>query len=209
MALIAVVGLGALGACAGTDGSGDDAGAAPTIGRSLTVATPAALAAPTTSTAPEAPPPPRAIGVTSAATPTGDDPADDSTDESTRPLTDLDVGDCVDLPGLADPAVAEAVSAPVRVCDEPHDAEIYARVSLSDDPEAPYPGDDQVVVLADAACLERFEPYIGLRYVDARLEIVHLRPPRAAWVRGDRVVVCAVINSVPGPLVGTVARADG
>jgi hypothetical protein len=160
---------------------------------------------------PAAPAPhPRAMGTLGAAS-TGDDPAtthgetEEAATPSTRLLADLQVGECVDLPGLRDPDTVEVTVAELRDCDEPHDAEVYARISLDDDPAAAYPGDEQVLAAADQVCLDAFEGYVGVRYVDTRLEIVHLRPTTASWARGDRTVVCAAMNAVAGPLVGSVA----
>lgn len=117
----------------------------------------------------------------------------------------LEVGDCVNLGNWDDPASSEHDSLAVVTCNDPHDAEVFARVSLNEDADAPYPDDHHVAAAADRVCFEQFEGYVGMRYVDARLEIVHLRPPRAAWIRGDRSVVCMLVNSNLEPLVGSMA----
>lgn len=131
-------------------------------------------------------------------------PGVEPTDPVRRP-GDLAVGDCVDIEGWPDPGLIDIDEILAIECGEPHTAEVFTRVSLNDDPEAVYPGDEHVAAAADGVCFERFEAYVGVRYVDARLEIVHLRPPMAAWVRGDRTVTCMVVNANFEPLVGSVA----
>ncbi|MDZ7678380.1 MAG: septum formation family protein [Acidimicrobiales bacterium] len=169
----------------------------------------------TTTTTTEAPAaPPRAMNTldpplaNAAAT---NDPAVDELDDGRVPLGALQVGDCVDLPdldGLAEldgPDGVEVVDATPRRCDEPHDAEAFARMSLNENPDAPFPGDEHVLAAADRKCLEAFGGYMGVGYVDSELEIVHIRPNAAAWTRGDRVLVCAAASVDSEPLVGSVA----
>lgn len=169
----------------------------------------------TTTTTTEAPPaPPRAMNTVdppvAAAAATGA-PAGGGPDDGRVPLGALQVGDCVDLPdldGLAEldgPGGVEAVDATPRRCEEPHDAEAFARMSLNENPDAPFPGDEHVLAAADQKCLEAFGGYVGVGYVDSELEIVHIRPNAAAWARGDRVLVCAAASVDSEPLVGSVA----
>jgi hypothetical protein len=162
---------------------------------------------PTTTEA--APPLPRSVGRVTAAD-VAPEPEDDDAPSNDRPLTELRVGDCVDLPVASTPSEADEQDLPADTevllatlipCDEPHDAEVYARISLDENPEATFPGDEAVLAGADGVCLEAFEAYVGAPYVDTELEIVHLRPNEAAWVRGDRVVVCAVVSIDLQPLV--------
>jgi hypothetical protein len=199
--LIAAMGLGALG-CAD---AGDQSTAAVPSDTPATV--PPTTVPPTTVAPTTVPNPvPRALGTATRApldAATAPLPIED--DALPRRASEVEVGECLDVPGLRDPEVTQLVDLEVIDCAEPHDAEVFARISLDDEPEAPYPGDEHVRSAADQVCFERFEAYVGIRYVDARLEIVHLRPPVAAWVRGDRIVTCLLVNATAEPLLGSMA----
>jgi hypothetical protein len=140
---------------------------------------------------------------------TGDDDPDsgDGSPHVPTALADLAPGDCIDLADLEAAGDLEVAEVSVLDCSEPHDAEVYALISLDDDPDSRHPGDEHVLAAADRVCLDAFQGYVGARYVDTRLEIVHLRPTVASWARGDRRVICAVVNAGSGPLVGSVAGA--
>jgi hypothetical protein len=160
----------------------------------------------TTVIEPVSAPPPRALGTASF----GSEPEQGEPTDPGTALADLRAGDCIDLADLdaAEGTDGREVSSVVVIdCGEPHDAEIYALISLDDDPESRHPGDGHVLAAADRVCLEQFEGYVGARYVDTRLEIVHLRPTLASWARGDRRVICAVVYTGTAPLVGSVAGA--
>lgn len=201
--IVAMAAAGALGCSDGDDRSSTASTTAPTTTEATSTST-------STSTTTTAPAEPRGLGSATTSddepTPSADTPSDDPTSPNgERELSEIEVGECIDAPGLRDLDVTELTAAIARACDEPHDAEVYARVSLNDDPDAEHPGDEHVVAAADQVCFERFEPYVGRRYVDARLEIVHLRPTVASWQRGDRSVVCMLINASGEPLAGTMA----
>ena len=206
--LIAAMGLGALG-CAD---AGNESTSAVSSDTPTTAVPPTTV--PTTAVPPTTLPPttlpnpvPRARGTANRASvePATDPTADEAPGPQPRGVVDVVVGECVNVPGLREGGVTELVEIVVVDCGEPHDAEVFARVSLDENPDAAHPGDDHVVAAADQVCFERFEPYVGVRYVDTRLEIVHLRPPAAAWVRGDRAVTCLLVNTAAEPLLGSMA----
>jgi hypothetical protein len=187
-------------ACAAADGDG--AAESPTTLPATTTEPPAASTTTVLAS--------RALGtlvVEADERPGEEDGAEDGAPSAAmRALADLQLGDCIDLDGLEE-AVAEVTEVAIVDCVEPHDAEVYALVSLDDDPTSRHPGDEHVLAAADRVCLDAFEGYVGARYVDTRLEIVHLRPTVASWARGDRRVICAVVNAGAAPLVGSVAGA--
>jgi hypothetical protein len=195
-------------------GNTDAAQSSPTDPPTTVPAATSGRAADTTDTT--APPLARALGRTEPAAAgqeeqedqTGDEQAsdDDRVDatRSERALGNLEVGDCLDLPTTTEAGDSGATDAELRPCDQPHDAEVYSRVSLDEDPGAPYPGDEHVLPAADRVCFDTFSRQIGTDYVDSDLEIVHFRPNAAAWARRDRVVVCAVVSMDGQPLVGSV-----
>lgn len=118
-------------------------------------------------------------------------------------LDELVVGECVDIADAETDAI-EVGRARRRACDEPHGLQIFHVGSLDPDPEAPFPGDEAVLAGADQMCLDAFEPYVGIPYLDSSLEIAHLRPSEAVWIGGDRTVRCAVQHRDLEPLVGSV-----
>ena len=113
------------------------------------------------------------------------------------------VGDCYDDESFFADEVSEVSGVP---CSEPHDNEVFA---LFDLPGPEYPGDDVVLDLADAGCLDRFAQYVGATYDDSVLMITTLVPSRESWSQvDDREVVCVAYHMELEKLTGSV-RATG
>ncbi len=71
---------------------------------------------------------------------------------------DLEVGDCFNEPGPADPADwVEIVP-----CELPHDSEMYARIPHPAGPSDPYPGEDELYWFADEPCIAALDTYLGV-----------------------------------------------
>lgn len=103
----------------------------------------------------------------------------------------LEVGDCFDDPG--DPEVQEIATVDTVSCDEPHDNEVYANLTM---PDGPYPGDDRVADWATKNCLRAFEGYVGIPYEDSRLDIGWLTPTQDSWENADdRTVACILFDA--------------
>lgn len=85
-------------------------------------------------------------------------------------LFDLQVGDCINYPGLG--SLVETVE---RVsCSDTHDAEIIGSLEM---PGTDYPGDDAVAEYAERNCPAAYDVYLG--------------PTRETWEqRGDRKIDC-------------------
>lgn len=188
-----------------------DAVTAPPSTTAVTASTTAPTSASTstspstsTSTTTTEPPTPRALVAATWPAESDDTGPDLDADPSVR-IAELAPGDCVLLDELVAAGDGQVESVEVVECAVPHDAEIYAVVSLDDDPDSDHPGDEVVVGAADQVCLDAFDPYVGAPYVETRLEIVHLRPTSASWARGDRRVICGVVNVSSAPLEGSVA----
>ena len=95
----------------------------------------------------------------------------------------------------------EVANVSATPCLEPHDDEAYAAFDLD---LAAFPGLDEMGALAESACLERFEAFVGKNYEASLLDIHLLFPTRETWTqRGDREVVCAVYNLGGQKLVGS------
>lgn len=105
------------------------------------------------------------------------------------PVSDLDVGDCIEDFADIDRAWVVVVD-----CDVPHRAEKIASTELSgtggpDD----YPGDDEIMHEADLFCLHAFEAFVGAPYEWSDLELYLFHPDREGWERGDRRVDCVAV----------------
>ncbi|HEU4489879.1 MAG TPA: septum formation family protein [Jiangellales bacterium] len=113
----------------------------------------------------------------------------------------VEVGDCLVGTGGDSEELEEVLTVDTVPCDQGHGSEAYAVFDLEDASE--YPGDKSVGDLAFAGCEERFAEWVGIEYVDSRLEIYVLHPTEASWTSSeDREVVCLVYDPV-APLTGS------
>ncbi|HHC09437.1 MAG TPA: hypothetical protein ENK55_12090 [Actinobacteria bacterium] len=112
----------------------------------------------------------------------------------------LEPGMCFDDPADLPAEIAEVE---LVACDEPHDNEVIAVVTM---PDGPYPGAARAEAFAEEACLDAFEPYVGVAYEASPLVVSWLTPTAESWDRlGDREVVCIVFDASFEKLEGTVA----
>lgn len=109
-------------------------------------------------------------------------------------VDNLVVGECFD-----DGSVEEEVER--AACTDPHDAELYAVVTL---PAQPWPGDEKVGDQAEAACDREFRTYVGIPSDRSELEPVVWYPDLDAWSHGDRNAYCTTYGPDEDPLTGTV-----
>jgi hypothetical protein len=116
----------------------------------------------------------------------------------------IQVGDCFN--GQLPTAVDSIDAVP---CDQPHDQEAYAVFDLEIDgqaagPDVPYPGDDQVQLVAQRDCIVQFTGYVGSAYETSILEVGLLLPTQETWEQiDDREVVCTVHRADGGQLEAT------
>ena len=104
-------------------------------------------------------------------------------------VMDLWVGACFDDPDTFD--LAETLD--VIDCAEPHHNEVYAIIDYT--ASETWPGVEAIQNATFEACLEAFEPFIGLEYDLSRWDIAALWPSQASWEGvGDREMVCAVYD---------------
>lgn len=111
----------------------------------------------------------------------------------TNPNDDADVfsilvGDC-----LNDADSSGAVTtAPIVLCDEPHDSEAYASIQLDD---GDYPGDTTVSDAADSLCYDAFEPFVGVASENSKYDFTYYVPTERGWnERDDREVLCTIFD---------------
>lgn len=114
---------------------------------------------------------------------------------------ELRVGDCFDDSGHGTPEVGELS----RVdCAAPHDAEVYALPTLPGEPDAPYPGDDQVADVSDQLCVDQFAAYVGVEYLDSKWAFGYYTPVEESWRKfDDRGVICYLVEAEFGKIEGS------
>jgi hypothetical protein len=109
------------------------------------------------------------------------------------------VGDCFDDGSTF--TSEEVDSVPGVPCTEPHDNEVYAVFDVG---MTTFPGDSMADV-AQEACLERFESFVGKDYESSALDIATLYPTSESWHgQNDREVICAVYDVDAKKLTGSV-----
>ena len=112
----------------------------------------------------------------------------------------VNVGDCFDDPGQELVTEIQLID-----CGQPHDNEVYAAVLMDD---GSWPGTDAVTNYAVDACLDQFEPYVGVSYADSPLDYFYLSPTQASWAQGDQRVLCVLYQAGLEKLTGS-QRANG
>ena len=111
------------------------------------------------------------------------------------------VGDCFDDGSAFADETPEIDSVPGVPCSKPHDNEVYAVFDIK---AASFPG-DAMAEMAQEACVERFEAFVGKDYESSSLDIASLYPSRDSWSRqNDREVICAVYDIETKKLTGSV-----
>lgn len=120
----------------------------------------------------------------------------------------LTIDDCFDQ--LEDLAAGRPREITTKIpCDEPHDAQIFSRLSYPAEPGELYPGDDIVEDYALAACYLRFEAWADAIYETSALEIRAFTPTRDDFeAQSYRGIQCFVERNDGAKLVGT-SRSSG
>jgi hypothetical protein len=115
----------------------------------------------------------------------------------------LRAGDCIG-PGENQEMMREGRYEVTAVpCTDLHSAEVYHVFELAD---GDYPGDGEVVRLAETGCLDAFRGYVGVRPARSALGVTFLSPRSITWrISDDREVICflsevdqATIGSLEG-----------
>ena len=117
-------------------------------------------------------------------------------------LFDLEVGTC--LNDADTPLSADLTEVPTVSCDQPHDSELYAIVTVE---EGIYPGVDDLVQAGQTKCQAVFADFVGIDFRSSILDFHFYYPPPSSWAQGDRSIFCLV--SDPGlTVVGTLQGAQ-
>jgi hypothetical protein len=124
--------------------------------------------------------------------------------ESGTDVQSLEPGDCfLDFDGT------EVSAVEVVDCGEPHQFEVFANVAL---PDGPYPGATEIGQVGYEACVDEFQPYVGIDSESSVWDVTTLVPLEDSWPE-DRTVNCLLVQlagdeSVPATVTGS-ARGTG
>ncbi len=114
---------------------------------------------------------------------------------------DLEVGDCFnDQTDLALGVEVEIASVETVDCSEPHDNEIFYEYSMT---ETVFPGNDSVFDAAIDSCIDQFNAFVGIDYLDSDLGVFPITPTFLSWDNGDRDVYCALFAMDLSKLTGS------
>lgn len=108
--------------------------------------------------------------------------------------TQIDVGECLEeLP-------RELVTSFARVnCSLPHLGEVYHVGDLSErgNTGSEFPGQDEIEALTYGMCLEEFDDFVGIPYLESQYDLASVSPRLGSWQFGQRDGVCIVISAEP------------
>ena len=89
----------------------------------------------------------------------------------------------------------------VLPCSSEHDLEAYATTDL---PDGDFPGDSEIVALAEEFCYNEFPGFIGTEYEESSLYFESFTPTKASWAfDGDREILCLVSGDEGELLTGS------
>ncbi|GAA0313000.1 hypothetical protein GCM10010302_59920 [Streptomyces polychromogenes] len=107
---------------------------------------------------------------------------------------DIEVGDCFnsrsDLKGLKTDETKKApLSVDIVSCDDPHQSEAYAVLTV---PDGPFPGDQKLASIANEKCGDKaIDAYVGAgrKLPDGIGQYFYL-PSSETWATGDQEITC-------------------
>jgi Septum formation len=96
----------------------------------------------------------------------------------------------------------EVETLPVIDCAVPHTHEIYGTREYAG--KDVYPGEEELSSFAQVACLDAFEPFVGISAFDSSLSYTWIVPSLDGWNKeDDREVLCILTSRDGQELVGT------
>jgi hypothetical protein len=112
---------------------------------------------------------------------------------------ELRVGDCLDSPPAGDLGYVC-----LRACDEPHDSEVFAVVSLEPIAQT-FPGEAELFARARSACIDVLREYAR---PSPNLGVTFLLPTDLAWQTGFRTAPCLAVDTRGRVLTSTIALVE-
>jgi len=108
-------------------------------------------------------------------------------------VLELDEGMC--LNDIDQPLAQDLTEVPSVSCEEPHESEVFAEITI---PDGEFPGIDGVQAEAVEACQVEFRRFIGVEFTASTLNFSYYYPTESSWQVGDRSIYCVVFD--PGQL---------
>ncbi len=113
----------------------------------------------------------------------------------------LEVGTCFD-----DQESTEISSVPEVDCSEPHDNEVFALIDYT--ATDVYPGTAEMNQIGSELCIEQFDEYVGIAYLESALDVFSITPTQSSWDDDDdREIICALYNLDLSKLTGSMEGA--
>jgi Septum formation len=130
-----------------------------------------------------------------------DEPGGEITEAAEADAFSLQVGDCIDYAALSEATEFDSVR--TVPCADPHDAEIYAETTLTEeqfqaDLALREAADTETPSVAETFCYDAFAGFVGTSYEESTLDFVPFTPTEESWEQGDDVVQCLVTHPEGG-----------
>ncbi len=111
-------------------------------------------------------------------------------------------GTCFNDPAVESDEISEV---PVVDCTEPHDNEVFATFQL---PDGEFPGVATMQDSAMDACIERFDDWAGISFIDSALQVYVITPTANSWeLKDDREIACVTYREDEATMTGSMAGA--
>ncbi|MBD7917937.1 septum formation family protein [Cellulomonas sp. Sa3CUA2] len=126
-----------------------------------------------------------------------DEPGGEITASAEADVFSLQLGDCFDYAALSEATSISSVS--TIPCGDPHDAEIYAETTLTEeqfrsDLALTEAGDTTSPTVAEQFCYDAFAGFVGTSYEESLLDYTLFSPSEEGWEQGDDVVQCILLH---------------
>lgn len=119
----------------------------------------------------------------------------------------LPVGTCFNDEVSEEGTLSDEISSVPEVdCSEPHDNEVFALVQYTETDV--YPGEATLNEIGTGLCIEQFDEYVGIDYLESELEVFVITPTEGSWNNDDdREIICALYNLDFSKLTGSMQGA--
>ena len=124
----------------------------------------------------------------------------DELPEGSIALFDLSLGDCLNDASV--PLRADMTDVPRVACEEPHDSELFAILSVEG---SVFPGETGLVSEGQERCARAFGDFVGILFGSSTLDFRFYYPTASSWAQGDRSIYCVAFDpglKVAGTLLG-------
>ncbi|WP_062070802.1 septum formation family protein [Demequina sediminicola] len=100
----------------------------------------------------------------------------------------MTVGECVWDEAITSDTTTEIGERETVECSEPHHGEVYYTEDVAG---SVIP--DNLASTATDACVENFEPYVGIAHTESKYAVSLVYPSATTWEAGDRQIACLLI----------------